>query len=62
MHLHDLKSKQLSKSTIYEYKVGSVRENTSTIFWSPVYQFHTPDSSPGFKFVAAADMVWINHQ
>ncbi|KAG2217715.1 hypothetical protein INT45_009078, partial [Circinella minor] len=60
MHLHNLKSNKLSKSTIYEYKVGSVQDNSNTIFWSPIYQFHTPDSSPGFKFIAAADMGVVN--
>ncbi|KAI9268098.1 Metallo-dependent phosphatase-like protein [Phascolomyces articulosus] len=64
MHIHNLKSKQLAKGTVYEYKVGSVvqqQNNTNNnVIWSPVYQFHTPDTSPGFKFIAAADMGVVN--
>ncbi|KAI9495565.1 Metallo-dependent phosphatase-like protein [Zychaea mexicana] len=59
MHIHSLKSNDLSKGTVYEYKVGSIHNGTTTV-WSPVYQFHTPDTTPEFKFVAAADMGVVN--
>ncbi|KAI8148583.1 Metallo-dependent phosphatase-like protein [Fennellomyces sp. T-0311] len=59
MHIHNLKSKPLEKATTYEYKVGSV-VNSTTIVWSPVYQFHTPDKTPSFQFLAAADMGVVN--
>ncbi|CDH48613.1 iron zinc purple acid phosphatase-like [Lichtheimia corymbifera JMRC:FSU:9682] len=57
-YLYNFRTKDLAPSTRFQYKVGAFKDDIS--LWSDIYEFHTPDSTDNFQFIAAADMGIVN--